>query len=126
MARRGTGTAFDQLCNERRISDKLAAENKRLREALEKIRAVMSRDDSDYVDDVDEAFGIAEQALTDQQPTHAPDCAIAVNARHGCTCDAAPEYIGDGRWGLFHAQNCERYDGDHAEVVTWMPELGVE
>jgi hypothetical protein len=62
--------------------------------------------------------------LTD--PTHAPDCAIAINARHGCTCDAAPEYMGDGRWGLFHAQNCPRYDGDHAEVVTWMPELGVE
>jgi hypothetical protein len=106
MARRGTGTAYDQLCNERRISDVLAA---KLEAAQRRVRELT-----------------LDLAYANQKPTHAPDCAIAVNARHGCTCDAAPEYMGDGRWGLFHAQNCPRYDGDHAEVVTWMPELGVE
>ena len=53
---------------DQRIAE-LEAEVERLREALEKIMSVLSRDDSNYVDDCDEAFGIAHQALNEQTMT---------------------------------------------------------
>jgi hypothetical protein len=41
-ARRGTGTCYEQLVNESRISQMFEAENKRLRDALDEANAALA------------------------------------------------------------------------------------